>query len=534
MRLHSSEPMQRSASTLALIGMRGIISTLVAIVTIDPRIAYTAPMIIDSVLATIDGAAAPRIGPFIGGSLAPAGETFEVLDPATGRVIAEVAESGPAGVAEAVERGREAFGSWRRTPARERAALITELARRVTDEAERLATLDSLDTGNPITAMRGDVAKGVRLMGDAAGIALQVTGETFPLPGLHYTQREPWGVVGRMVTFNHPVMFTCARLATALVAGNCVIIKPSELAPLGPLAVGELTAGLVPDGVVSVLPGGPATGDALVRHPGVGRLTFTGSTATALKIQAAAADSGHIKTLTFELGGKNPIVVFPDVDLDEVAAAIVRGMNYTRVQGQSCGSTSRLVIHRSIAEDVLERVARRAAEIRIGPPLDPETEMGTMITTTARDRCVAMVDDAVAVGATLLTGGAAPARDELAGGAYLEPTVIGGVAPGSDLAEREIFGPVLAALTWEDEDEARLLANAGQYGLTAAIWTQDIDRAFGFIDGLEAGYIWVNDVETRFPAVPFGGWRDSGVGLEHGKEEVLSMTRTRSVNVKLR
>lgn len=492
-------------------------------------------MITDAVLATIDGAPPPTLGPFIGGRLVEAGpETFTDSDPSTGRPIAEVAEAGPAGVAEAVDRAREAFPGWRSTPARDRSALIMELARRITEHADQLAMLDALDSGNPITAMRADVTKGVRVMGDAAGVALQVKGETFPLPGLHYTQREPWGVVGRMVTFNHPVMFTCARIASALVAGNCVIIKPSELAPLGPLAVGELTAGLFPDGVVSVLPGGPATGDALVRHPQVQRLTFTGSTATALKIQAAAADSGHIKTLTFELGGKNPIVVFPDVDIEEVAGAIVRGMNYTRVQGQSCGSTSRLVIHRDIATDVLERVATKAAAIRIGPPLDPETQMGTMITRGARDRCIDMVDEAVATGARVLTGGAAPDDRALADGAYLRPTVVGSVAPGSAIAEQEIFGPVLSALTWDDPAEAQRLANAGDYGLTAAIWTQDIDRALGFIDGLEAGYVWVNDVETRFPAVPFGGWRDSGVGVEHGLEEVLSMTRIRAVNIKVR
>ena len=317
-------------------------------------------------------------------------------------------------------------------------------------------------------------------------------------------------------------------------AGNAVIVKPSELAPLGPLAIGELTAGLLPDGLVSVVAGGPATGEALVRHPAIERITFTGSTATALRIQAAAAASGRMKTLTFELGGKNPIVVFPDVDVDEVAGAIVRGMNYTRVQGQSCGSTSRLVIHASIADAVLERVARKAAAIRIGMPRDPETEMGALITPAARDRCLAVVERATADGARLLTGGRIPADPALAAGAFLEPTVLAGVAPGSEAADEEVFGPILSALTFTEEAEAIALANAGRYGLTAAVWSREIDRAFRVVDALEAGYVWVNDVETRFPAVPFGGWRDSGVGTEHGLDEVLSMTRTRAVNVRLR
>ncbi len=493
-------------------------------------------MVIDRVLAAAEGGTVPRLGSFIGGRLEePAdGPAIATFDPATGRRLADVAEAGADGVARAVAAALPAAAAWRRVPARDRAARIGELARRIAAQTDALALIDSLDSGNPLTAMAADVTKGVRLMGDAAGMALEIAGRTYPLPGLHYTTREPWGVVARMVTFNHPVMFTCARLATALVAGNAVIIKPSELAPLGPLAIGELTEGILPDGLVAVVAGGPATGEALVRHPAIERITFTGSTATALRIQAAAAASGRMKTLTFELGGKNPIVVHGDVDVDEVAAAIVRGMNYTRVQGQSCGSTSRLVIDASLAEPVLARVAEQVGRIRIGLPRDPATEMGALITPAARDRCLAVVERAVAAGARVRAGGRVPAAPELADGAFLEPTVVDRVAPGSEIADEEIFGPVLAALTFTDADEAVALANAGRYGLTAAVWSRDIDRAFRTVDRLEAGYVWINDVETRFPAVPFGGWRDSGVGTEHGLDEVLSMTRTRAVNLRVR
>ena len=492
-------------------------------------------MIIERVLATTTGAEPPAFGSWIGGTLeARGGEaTIEIRDPATRRRIARIAEAGRDGVGRAVAAAGAAAPAWRATPARDRAALMGELARRIAAEADGLAALDSLDTGNPITAMRADVAKGVRTLSDAAGLALQVTGEVFPLPGLHYTRREPWGVVGRMITFNHPAMFACARLGPALVAGNTVVLKPSELAPLAPLAIGELTAGLLPDGVVNVVVGGPATGAALVDHPDVLRISFTGSTATALRIQQAAAASGRVKTLSFELGGKNPIVVFDDVDPEEAAAAIVRGMNYTRVQGQSCGSTSRLVIHESIARAVLDRVAALAAGIRIGLPADPATEMGSLITPQARDRCLRAVERAVADGARVIAGGAVPPDPTLARGAFMQPTVVDRVAPGSELALAEVFGPVLAALTFRDEEEALAIANSGDYGLTAAVWTRDLDRAFRVVDRLEAGYVWVNDVETRYPAVPFGGWRDSGVGAEHGLEEILSFTRTRSVNVRL-
>jgi acyl-CoA reductase-like NAD-dependent aldehyde dehydrogenase len=209
-------------------------------------------------------------------------------------------------------------------------------------------------------------------------------------------------------------------------------------------------------------------------------------------------------------------------------------MNFTRVQGQSCGSTSRLIAHRSVANELLARVAEQAGRIRIGPPLDDATEMGSLISTAARDRCVDLVDDAVRGGARLIIGGHAPREGALAQGAYLAPTVVDAVPDGTPLADEEIFGPVLTATTFGDEAEAIGLANAGRYGLTAAIWTNDLDRALRMVDAIEAGYVWVNDVETRFPAVPFGGWKDSGVGAEHGIEEILSFTRVKAVNVRVR
>lgn len=461
------------------------------------------------------------------------GPSIGVEDPATGRPLAMLRAAGRSGVAAAVDAGVAASQAWRATPARERAALVIDLAERLAGLATELARLDTLDTGNPITAMEADVAKGLRLLREAAGLALEVRGETFPLPGLHYTVREPWGVVGRMITFNHPTMFTCARLGAALVAGNTVVLKPSELAPLSAVAIAEATAGILPDGVVNVVVGGPETGEALVRHPAIERLSFTGSTATALRIQQAAAASGRVKTLTFELGGKNPIIVWDDVDLDEAAAAVVRGMNFTRVQGQSCGSTSRLIAHRRIAAPLLERVAAAARRIRMGDPLDRSTEMGSMISRPARDRCIALVDEAVRGGARRVSGGNAPTDPVLTAGAYLEPTIVERVPPVAVLAHEEVFGPVLTATTFETEAEAIELANEGRYGLTAAVWTKDIDRALRAADRIEAGYLWVNDVETRFPAVPFGGWKDSGVGAEHGLAEILSFTRLKAVNVRV-
>jgi acyl-CoA reductase-like NAD-dependent aldehyde dehydrogenase len=459
---------------------------------------------------------------------------IDVVDPATGRLLAQIEDGGAAAVEDAVAAAEAARAAWAATPIRERAERIRSLADRVGRSAEDLARLDTLQTGNPITAMRADIAKGCHQLEDAAALALAMTGQVFPLPGLHYTTRAPWGVVGRMVTWNHPTMFACARLGSALVAGNCVVLKPSELAPLSALVLAEFARGILPEGVVSVVLGGPSSGEALVRHPAIQRISFTGSTVTALRIQATAAGSGRIKALTFELGGKNPLIVCPDVDLDEAATAAVRGMNFTRVQGQSCGATSRVLVHEAIAGPFVERIVDRVRRIRLGPPMAPDTEMGSMISRAARDRCLAAVEEAVARGATIVAGGTVPSGEVFEAGAYLEPTVLTNVAARSELAREEIFGPVLAISTWETEEEAIALANGTRYGLTAAVWTQDIDRALRIVEGLEAGYVWVNDVETRFPAVPFGGWRDSGLGLEHGLEEILSFTRLKAVNIRVR
>ncbi len=492
--------------------------------------------VLDYAAEVVTGSVVPRtFGSYINGRFrAPSETTIDVVDPATGRLIARVEEGGTSAVAEAVAAAEAAFPAWRRMPIRERAARLRALAARVGERADDLARLDTLDTGNPITAMRADVTKGQRQLEDAASLGLAVTGTVYPQPGLHYTTREPWGVVGRMITWNHPVMFACARLGAAVVAGNCVVLKPSELAPLASLALAELSRDILPHGVLNVVLGGAETGDALVRHPRIQRISFTGSTETALRIQAASAASGRIKALSFELGGKNPLIVCPDADPDEAAAAAVRGMNFTRVQGQSCGSTSRLLVHEAIAEPIVERLVELVRRIRIGPPMAPETEMGSLISVPARDRCLAAIERAVGSGARLVVGGRVPPQPELQSGAFLEPSILDAVSPDSEIFREEVFGPVLAVTTWRSEDEAVKLANGTRYGLTAAIWAQDLDRAFRIVDGLEAGYVWVNDVETRFPGVPFGGWRDSGIGLEHGLEEILSFTRVKAVNVRVR
>ena len=462
-------------------------------------------------------------------------ELFPTFEPATGKILGYVPDLSRRHLDMAYDAAITAQPAWAAIAPVERGRLVMELSQRVLDHADTLATIDARDNGSPWTEMHADVVKGARSLSYMAGLALELKGETIPVGHrrLNYTTLEPWGVVARIIAFNHPMLFACARLAPALVAGNAVILKPSELTPISALALAELCDGLIPPGVVSVLTGRGGLGAAIAEHPEIRRVSFTGSIRTALKVSEGAARSGSIKTLTFELGGKNPIIVFPDVDLDRAADAVVRGMNFRRVQGQSCGSTSRLFAHASIKDDLLARVCDRIADITIGLPTDRGAEMGSLISRDSQQRCLALVERAIADGARLVAGGTPPFNDELATGAFMLPTVLDNVDDNSELAQHEVFGPVLAVHEWTDVDDVVRRANDVRYGLTAAVWCNDASTALDVASRLEAGYVWVNDIESRYPAVPFGGWKDSGSGLEHGIEELYSFTRTRAINIAL-
>lgn len=461
------------------------------------------------------------------------GATFATVDPASARTLANVADADQIDLDAAISAAAAAAPGWAATSPRQRGEIAMELGRRVLEHAEDFGWIDTLDNGSPISAMVADAKKGAGAFMEMGGLALQTKGETIPIGGgrLAFTTLQPFGLVARIIAFNHPTLFACARLAPALVAGNAVILKPSGLAPLGALALAEIAADLLPTGVLSILTGGGGLGALIVGDPRIRRLSFTGSVATGLKVLRGAAESGVIKTITLELGGKNPIVVLPDADLDRAADAVVRGMNFTRVQGQSCGSTSRLLVHESIHRELVKRVVDKVGAIRIGMPSNSDVQMGSMISKSAQIETLGFIDRAIAQGGELLIGGHAPSDPALAEGAFVLPTVIDNVRPDSELAMEEVFGPVLAVMSWRDELEAVRLANDTRYALTASIWTRDIDRAFVLADAIEAGYIWINDVETRFPSVPFGGWKDSGSGLENGTAELLSFTRTKAVNL---
>jgi acyl-CoA reductase-like NAD-dependent aldehyde dehydrogenase len=476
--------------------------------------------------------------PWIGGRFAE-GTGPEVDDraPATGEPLARVQLGSATDVESAVAAARTAQPAWSALSIRDRAERLEEVARRLLADVDRIGRLDSRDTGSPLTPMTGGARKGALYLKQLAGVALELQGRTIPASasGWHLTRPAPWGVVGAITAYNHPTLYSCQKCGPALIAGNTIVVKPSEQAPLSTLAFAALTDDLLPPGVLNVVPGRADVGAALVAHPDVPRISFTGSVATGLAIQRAVAESGRIKSVALELGGKNPIVVFEDADPAEAAAATVRGMNFTRVQGQSCGSTSRLLVHRDLRDAVTEEILALVGRIAIGPPEAEGTEMGSLVSPAHRDRVLGFVRAAHEDGDVLLAGGGPPAAAELAGGAYVEPTVFTSVRPEHRLAREEVFGPVLAILEFADEPEAIALANATDYGLTASVWTRDIDRALRAADAIEAGYVWVNDVETRYTGVPFGGWRQSGIGTEQGLlDDLAQFTRSKSVNIAVR
>jgi acyl-CoA reductase-like NAD-dependent aldehyde dehydrogenase len=460
------------------------------------------------------------------------GATLDVVNPATGETVARVPQASSRDVDDAVAAARHAFDDWRRTEPEQRAGALNALADLVDAHADELTMLDVVDNGSPITEMRNDARVGAAQLRYFAGLVLQARGETVPTSHgrLNYTLRQPFGVVARIVPFNHPLMFAAAKMAAPLAAGNVVIVKPSEHTSLSALRLGQLAQQVFPPGVVNVVTGeGASTGDALVVHPDVRRLAFIGSADTGRSILARAS-TVNVKTVTLELGGKNPLVVFEDADLGTALDAAVRGMNFTW-QGESCGSTSRLLVHESIYRQFIYQLASRVEALRSGPPLLATTQTGAIVNTAQLDKVRRYVQIGQDEGARLVAGGQVLTDGEFAGGNFIRPAVFADVAPESRLAQEEIFGPVLATMPFKDYDEAVQIANSVRYGLTASVYTGDLATAHRYARDVEAGYVWVNEVSRHTPGTPFGGFKDSGLGREEGVEELLSYTQVKNVHV---
>jgi len=468
---------------------------------------------------------------FINGQFVDAlgGGTIAVLNPHDGRLITHIAAAEAADVDAAVAAATRAFPLWSRMAASERGRLLLKLADRIEQEADALARLETLDTGHPLRDSRNiDVPRTAAVFRYFGGIADKIEGSVIPVDSgfLNYVTRAPIGVVGQIVPWNFPLMFTGWKLGPALAAGNTVVMKPSEITPLSTLRLAELIAEVgFPEGVVNIVPGyGHTTGQHIAAHPGIGKLAFTGSTATGRKI--VEASQGNLKRLQLELGGKGANIVFADANLN----AAINGSAWAifHNQGQACIAGSRLMLHEAIADEFLDKFLTLARSIRIGDPMTPDTEMGPLTSSLHRDRVLSYVEITKEQGGTVLTGGKAPDNPHLAQGYYVEPTVVR-AKPTDRVAQEEVFGPFVTVMTFSSDEQALAIANNTDYGLGSGLWTNDLSRAHKMAREIRAGMVWVNSYKRIHPGSPFGGVGQSGYGREMGFAAIEDYTEARSV-----
>lgn len=473
----------------------------------------------------------PRGFYYGGGWQAPAsGRSFVSTNPSTGRPLAQVPFADADDVDRAVKAAAKGFREWRRAGIGERAKCIEAFGREIRRHAKEIALIDAVDSGNAVKGMENDMHWTADSLEYFAGLMTEIKGETSSLGGRHLnlTRRQPYGVVARLNAFNHPFRFCAEKAAAPLAAGNCVVIKSSEQAPLSSFRLAELADGIFPAGVLNVLAGDGATGAALVSHPMVSRVGFIGSVATGRLVARAAADT--LKRVSLELGGKNPIIIFPDADPGQAAAAAVKGMNMNR-QGQSCSSTSRVFVHASLHRAVAEEIARLAGELPVGLPWIESNEVGPVVSERQMERILGFIDSGKKDGARLLAGGGRSRDPRLAGGYFILPTVFDGVRQEMRIAREEIFGPVMSILPWDDFEAMLADVNSLEYGLTAAIVTNRLDTAMETAERVEAGYVWING-NGRYLGAPYGGWKQSGLGVEESFDELLSYTQTKNIHMR--
>lgn len=460
-------------------------------------------------------------------------ERFQSLNPSNGEKLADLPVAAAGDVDAAVAAASTAFPLWAKTPPLQRAKCLREAAARIRTHALSLALIDAADCGNPVKELIVDAEIAATQLEYFAGLVLEIKGETIPTGNgsLNYTLREPLGVVVRIFPFNHPFMFAAGKIAAPLAAGNTVVIKPPEQASLSTLRLLELLEGVFPPGVLNCVLGGRDTGALLTAHSDVAAVALIGSVPAGKAVWRASADT--MKKMLLELGGKNAMIIYPDADFERAVEGAVKGMNFTWC-GQSCGSTSRLFIHESLHDRFVDAMVNRIGQVhRPGLATDLGTTMGAIVSQTQYQRTLDFIASAHLEGAKLVCGGVHPADADLANGWFIEPTVFTEVRSDMRVAREEIFGPVLSVFRWKDEDQLISVVNGTELGLTASIWTRDLLTAHRAATRVQAGYVWINDCSAHFTGAPFGGFKQSGLGREESKDELLEFTQIKNVNVSM-
>jgi aldehyde dehydrogenase (NAD+) len=465
---------------------------------------------------------------------AASGKTMDVVNPATEEVIASVASAGVPDVDAAVAAARAALdGPWGKMSARERGRLVSRLADRLMEKVDEVARLETIHNGKPISESRNiEIPAAAECFEYYAGWADKVMGETIPVKGNHltYTLREPIGVVAAIVPWNFPLLLAAWKVAPALACGNTVILKPASQTPLTAIALGEIAIDVgLPPGVLNVITGaGSTVGQALVEHPGIDKVAFTGDTTTGKSIMRSAADT--LKTITLELGGKSPNIVLADADLDAALRGVAVGIFYGK--GEVCAAGSRLLVDRAIKNEFIDKLAARTRKMVPGDPLDPKTRFGSVSSKKQLETVLRYIESGKTEGAVLVAGGE---RADIGTGKgyFVQPTVFADVTPAMTISREEIFGPVLAAIEFADLDEAIAKANDTQYGLAAGVWTRDIKKAHYVARKLQAGTVWINTYNVYDTAAPFGGYKQSGFGREMSAHALQHYTQVKSVWVDL-